>query len=970
MRLKLQNIVGVLCLACFNMPMDHAFAQQATAEPVDFNRQIRPILSRHCLACHGPDEHERAADLRLDNFAGATDYVIVPGAPEESEFLARITSLDDPMPPAEHGERLSDQQIELLTRWIAEGSKYEVHWSFQPIEQPALPTSPHTPWARNAIDHFVANRWSQNLLTANPEADSARLIRRLALDLTGLPPTADMVGRFVGDPSDTVYESIVDELLASPSYGEHWASMWLDLARYADTVGYASDENRTIWPWRDWLIRALNDNMPFDQFTIEMLAGDLLPNATPQQKLATAFHRNTLNNNEGGTNNEEFRVIAVKDRLSTTLNTWMGLTVRCAECHSHKYDPISHKEYYQLLDFFNQTADADRGDEQPTMELTPQLLLESLEQIDRQITDTQQQIDEARPVWRAARPHSSTSLNGTQFRALPDESILATGINPDHETYSFTFDNLAEQQNITGLKIEFLPSTQHNGHVGRSREGNIVLSQVLVYQRNDKQVGARLTPIALSYAAADHSQAGYTAEHVIRPEIADRDEPLGWAIYHGRQGYRRTRTLVISFDKSNLPSAGDLRIDLVFNSNWHHRNAGRMHFSFTTVNEPAEKFADRSLQPLKAQLTKLIVQRNQSVRVPIMQQLPKNEARQTHVMRRGDFRSPEELVTAATPRAFPTFPQNASQDRLGLAQWILDDTNPLTTRVTVNRYWARLFGRGLVVTEEDFGTQGVPPTHPQLLDWLATDFRQQGWDTKKLLKLLVMSSTYRQSNFTDASAKATDPNNLWLARGPRKRLPAETIRDQALAVAGLLSDKQFGRPVFPPNPIKEVTNAFAGSRVWKTSQGPDRYRRALYTFLRRSQPHPLLETFDLATRDVCSLRRINTNTPLQAFMTLNGQGFIEAAQSLAVKMQQEETPRAQVALGLQTALLQRPDRRKIIRLETLYQQTLAAYSDNPELASDMIGRHADETPIDQRAELAALTVVANVILNLDEFLTN
>ncbi len=507
---------------------DHSLTAQ-----ISYTRQIRPILSQHCTACHGPDESARQADFRIDLPEEAMG-VIEPGDPDGSEVISRITSGDEDerMPPAEHGRALNKNEIDLIRQWISQGAKYELHWSFVPPKKTEPPVSQHPEWVRNEIDQFVAAKFGEQQLSPSPDEEPHRLIRRLALDLTGLPPSRDMVEKFAQDPTDATYGDIVDQLLADKSFGERWAAMWLDMARYADTLGYAGDEVRDIWPWRDWVIRAMNENILFDQFTIEQLAGDLLPDATDSQRLATAFHRNTLNNTEGGTNDELFRTIAVKDRISTTINVWMGLTMRCAECHSHKYDPISQREYYQFLDFFNQTSDADRMDEEPRMDTYP-----------------------------AGRE--------TEFGTI----------------------------NAAIAKLEALPD----------------------------------------------------------PSDSDRKK-----------------------------------------------------------------------------IAELHRQRGTPIRVPIMEEIPEQQRRPTHIMKRGNFQSLGDQVHAATPESFHAMPEGEPKNRLGVARWLISPDNPLTARVTVNRFWARLFGRGIVVTEEDFGTQGTFPTHPELLDWLAVDFRENGWDVKQL----------------------------------------------------------------------------------------------------------------------------------------------------------------------------------------------------------------------------------------------
>ncbi len=724
----------------------------AVRAQVQFNTQIRPLLSRHCTACHGPDEASREADLRLDTFAGATadlgDYAaIVPGDPEASELMTRVLSPHDPMPPAEHGQRLTTQETELLRQWILEGASYQKHWAFVKPERPTLPVDAKQDGSLEPIDRFVWQTLQQQQLRPNPPADPARLVRRLALDLTGLPPTQTMVDTFVAQPSDANWERLVDQLLADPAYGEHWASVWLDLARYADTVGYAGDEKRTIWPWRDWLIKALNRNQPYDEFTTELLAGDLLPQANAQQRLATAFHRNTLSNNEGGTNDEEFRTVAIKDRLSTTLSTWMGLTVRCAECHSHKYDPISHQEYYQLLDFFNQTGDADQPNEAPTMDLLPDSLRPQQAATDRQIASLRESLSKASIAWQNLSPSQWEALAGTQLKRLADGSLLATGPNPNRETYVLEFAAAATV--VNGLKIEVLPDAYHSGSVGRGEAGSFVMTQlqVLVQETAD----GPWHPLKLQAATADHAQANFGAEHLIRETVAEFDEPLGWAVQHPTQGFRAPRYAIVQLAEplTNQP----FQVHMKFNSPWLRGNAGRVRVSATSQPEPVPQ--DQRRREMQQRIEQLIRQRNTPLQVPVLAELSSEETRTTHLMKRGNFQNLGEPVAAATPEALHPFPDHYPRNRWGLAQWLMDPRNPLTARVAVNRLWARLFGRGLVLTEEDFGTQGTAPSHPLLLDWLAVEFQTHEWDVKYMLKQMVMSQTYRQSSRADA-AKAAD----------------------------------------------------------------------------------------------------------------------------------------------------------------------------------------------------------------------
>ena len=620
-----------------------AFAGLALPSP-NFGTEIRPILQK-CLPCHGPDEHSRMANLRLDSQAAASGrdggyQGIVPGDSEASRIIARVSAEQSPMPPT--GERLSAQEIDTLKRWIDAGARYERHWAFDPPERPDPPAVSDPGWIRNPIDSFVLALLDNEGLAPSPEADRYTLIRRLSLDLTGLPPTPAEAEAFARDDSADAYSSLVDRLLNSSGYGERWARVWLDLARYADSMGYEKDGIRTIWPYRDWVIRALNDNIPFDRFTLLQLAGDLLPEPTTDQLVATGFHRNTMTNTEGGTDNEEFRDAAVKDRVATTGQVWMGLTWGCAQCHSHKYDPLSHQEYYSLYAFFNQTADADRKSDAPKLALTK--------------------------------------------------------------------------------------------------------------------------------------------------------------------------------DVSTL----------------------------------------------------------------VLRELPAEERRKTFVHHRGNFMSPGEQVEPAVPAAFHPLDAEAPRDRLGLARWLTSKQNPLTARVTVNRLWSRLFGAGIVRTEEDFGTQGSPPTHPELLDWLATEFMRVDWDVKSVLRTIVTSATYRQRSEVTPELLDIDPENTLLSRGARFRMPAEMVRDQALFASGLLSKKIGGEPVMPWQP-EGIWQVVYSSKQWETSPGEDRYRRALYTLWRRTSPYPSMTTFDAPSGEPCTVRRIRTNTPLQALVTLNDPTLMEAAQHLAAR---------------------------------------------------------------------------------------
>ncbi|WP_206352071.1 PSD1 and planctomycete cytochrome C domain-containing protein [Tautonia rosea] len=810
----------------------------ADDDPVDFNRDIRPILSNKCLFCHGPDEAERKAGLRLDVRDDALDAskgyaAILPGNPDESELIYRVESEDalEVMPPPSVGNPVTPEEAELLRRWVEQGAEYAVHWSYAPPKRPDLPEVSDPSWPRNSIDHFILNRLHAEGLTPAPEADRATLIRRVSLDLTGLPPTPEQVGEFLADSDPGAFERLVDRLLGSQAYGEHQARLWLDLARYADSAGYADDPPRTIWAYRDWVIDAFNANKPFDQFTLEQMAGDLLPEPTEDQLIATAFHRNTMTNSEGGTDDEEFRSAAVVDRVNTTMTVWMGTSMACAQCHTHKYDPISQVDYFRLYAILNNTADADLRDEAPLLPL-------------------------------------------------------------------FTDEQLAHKADWE-TEAAILRETLDN-----------------------------LTP-ELEQAQQDWERA-----------VLAEEEPF-----------------------PNAPKVPDpimalLRID-----------------SGERSEEQAKQLTDHFLKitPLlqaeRGRLAELDAKLAPFTTVPIMRELQGDSRRTTHVQRRGNYLDLGEKVSPGVPESFHPLPEGVEPDRLSLARWLVSEENPLTARVVANRCWEQVFGQGLVPTGEEFGSQGEPPTHPELLDWLATELVRTGWDLKAFFKLLVTSSTYRQSSRVDAELLERDPANIFLARGPRFRLSAEMIRDQALFVSGLLSPQMHGAPVNPPRPATGLNAAFGSAIDRETSTGQNRYRRGLYTEWRRTNPYPSMTTFDAPNREVCTVRRERTNTPLQALVTLNDPVYVEAAQALARRMVREggETAEDRINRGLLLCLARDPSDAEREHLLALVEDAWLAFSTDEEAALAMATDPLGPLPEGHSpAELAAWTVVANVLLNLDE----
>ena len=977
---------------------------------IDFNNQIRPILSQHCVSCHGPDEEDRQADFRVDTFEGATADLggyagLVPFEPDQSELLNRVTSEDEylRMPPPEHSDGLNDDEVNVLRRWIESGGNYDVHWSFQPIRKPSIPSrkvDAKDVRVFNPIDAFVTDSLENSGLEQNPPAEPERLIRRVCLDLTGLPPASqqpqvlEAIDLFLNETTQEHFTAVVEKLLQTDAYAEHWASMWLDIARYADTVGYAGDENRTIWPWRDWLIQRLASDMSYRDMSIEMIAGDLLPDATPDQVLGTAFHRNTLSNNEGGTSDEEFRTIAVKDRLSTTLNTWMGLTVRCAECHSHKYDPISQHEYYALLDFFNQTEDADRPNEHPVLPVTPANIRRNRDSLLEEIARLENEQKSQPSAWKVRIPSRVESEVGNSFRIEETGLVVAIGDAAATDTYEISLP-INEDEVVTGLRLEVLPSEENGGRVGRHSNGSFIISRVNAALGD----GQKTVPLRLSDAAADYSQSGHDVQSVL--ESGKIDPGRGWAVHRGNDGFRVPHEAIFEFAEPIRATAKTtLKISLIQESKWSQALLGAVRVSVTETEKPASKYRSGEIDPIGAQIASLKSELDTKVSVPIAKELDSERRRVTHVMLRGSYLSPTDPVAAAFPEQFAMFApskrvEQEHFDRLDLANWIFADENPLTARVAVNRYWARLFGIGIVETEEDFGTQGSLPSHPDLLDWLATDFQEHGWDTRHLLRQIATSATYQQSASVDESLLAIDPRNRLLSRGPRVRLSAEVVRDQALAVSNLLTEKLYGPPVYPPNPVKTISNAFKGETKWVEATDEDRYRRSIYTFVKRSSPHPLFDTFDMATREVCSLRRLRTNTPLQSFMTLNDATFLESAGALALDAftravvaetssanasdNSSKRTRAVIAFAFRQATFTTPSEKQIDSLEQLYEKSLAEYDSYDQATKELIRfafgprlRLLDTDGLDSshHAELASYVVVCNIILNLDSFINN
>lgn len=1151
--------------------MEGAFA----AEPgrtmaVDFNRDIRPVLSQNCIFCHGPDDQERKGGdksrggLRLDTLEGQRADLgegraaVVPGSPDRSELFKRLVThdADDLMPPAKSGKQLTSEQVELFRSWIASGAKFSNHWAYERPVRPAFPAVRESGWPRNGLDRFVLARLEQEGLTPQPEATREALARRVALDLTGLPPSLEELELFLADTSEEAYDRWVELMLGKSAFGEHWARMWLDLARYADSAGYADDPPRTIWPYRDYVIRAFNENLPFDRFTIEQLAGDLLPEPTEEQLKATAFHRNTMTNSEGGTNDEEFRNVAVVDRVNTTFAVWMGTSMACAQCHSHKYDPITQREYFQLFAFLNNTVDADRPDEAPLFEFDSDEVRSRRAAIAAEFAVLEAKFRQAAPdlagaaeswarsfpaslTWQTPRPSALKSESGHGMEVQSDQAVRVTlkGTQLQKDTYTveIPFDTPVR---MTGLRLEaladegleskgpglagnfyvrsvrarILPVPNQAGPESRfirlelPRSGSLALAEVQVFSSGENIARSGIARLSSVEGDAEAGRAvdGKTEGGPALGSVAvTREQENPWfeidlksarpveriVIWPGRgpgvrlEGFRvvaldeqrkpvwekagnpnpskeitfellgprevefanasadvnqdnldealvatdnpksaryrkrtekgwaigsatgRDHALVLSTAKPvDIPRGATLSVTVAQQSGSDRHLLGRFRLGVTEdaraaehVDTPAavrsvlttpvagwsgvqrERVTDYfvrhvadGLRDARERYTQLEKERDglKRLTVPVIRELEAKARRSTKIQLRGNYLVTTEEVGAGVPAAWPALPKEAPLDRLTFARWLVSEENPLTARVIANRFWEQIFGIGIVRTSEEFGSQGEAPVNQELLDWLATELVAGKWDVKRFLKLLVTSAAYRQSSRVTPEALEKDPDNRWVSRGPRFRLGAETIRDQALAVAGLLSPRMHGPSVRPPRPSLDLRAAFGGNLDWQTSPGEDRYRRGLYTEWRRTSPYPSMATFDAPSREVCTLRRNRSNTPLQALVTLNDPVYLEAAHGLAKRMMGAAAkPEERVKQGFRMVLFREPTTAEITEVTRLLEDVRERYSRQPDQASAFVaGLSTGAPPADRVVEVASWTTVANVLLNLDETL--
>ena len=1013
-------------------------ASGAAALAVDvphFSRDILPILSENCLACHGQDEKHRKADLRLDTREGATALndgiaAIIPGKPGESELLKRILSSDEDevMPPTKsHKPPLTKEQIALLTQWIEAGAPWGKHWAFERPEKAALPATGASP-----IDAFIRARLEKEKLAPSPAAAPNTLARRMAFDLTGLPPAPGETEAFVAESSrdpESAIRNLADRLLASPHFGERMAMWWLDAARYADTDGFQSDATRTNWPWRDWVVSAFNANMRFDQFTTEQFAGDLLPGATPEQKLATCFHRNHMTNGEGGRDPEESRVDYVIDRVNTTGTTWLGLTLGCCQCHSHKFDPVSQADYYSLTAFFNSIDEDGKAGSGAKPYLAYQSPL-----AERAVAEAQELIEQRKPAeararaeaegpfavwlaarveevrggfsaWRVLRATALESIEGTSLSQGDDGAVRAGGPNPRQDDYRFI--TTTDLPRITGLRLQVLPDASHTGgKFSRGQTGEFILTDIKVQVR--RRGSSQIRDITVASAAADFSpqQKGARNYGDIKG-VLDDDPRNGWTT-KGAPAIT-PHTAVFALAEPLVPDADEeIVFELRHRSTDGDANIGRFRLSATDQpGETVRRTGAAPLEDLAASGAKDAAQVEAKLRTRLFEQFledhapyreargaleraerqfaetkqgagklnvmvlaERKEPRDTFVLVRGVWDKHGDKVARDVPPAIAAWPAGVERSRLGLARWICSPENPLTARVVVNHLWQLCFGAGLVRTPEDFGLQGERPTHPELLDWLAVEFLESGWDVKHMLKLIVTSETYRQSSATPPALLARDPENRLLARAPRFRLPSWMLRDSVLAASGLLNRATGGPPVRPYQPAGVWEEMFMGRFTYAPSEGAAQYRRTLYAFWRRAIAPTFL--FDSAQRRVCEVRNSRTNTPLQALTLLNDETWLEAARALAARaLRDAATPDARLHHIFRAVLGRPPSEKEAAILRRERDRALAHYREVPADAVQFLdfGQGKPDAAPDPAA-LAAHTLVASLVLNLDEAISH
>ena len=1042
-------------LQCFVLIAILIFASGARSEPpstpVRFSRDILPILSENCFKCHGPDDKARKAKLRLDQREAALK-VLSAGKPGESELLRRINAEDDDglMPPPKSNRKLTAEQKQTLRRWIEQGAVWGKHWAYETPGRPALSVVKDKSWPKNGIDYFVLALLEKVRLAHSPEASKETLIRRVTLDLTGLPPSLKEVDAFLADRSVDAYEKVVDRLLTSERFGERMAMEWLDEARYADTNGYQNDFARTMWPWRDWVIGAFNRNLPFDRFITEQLAGDLLPGATLQQKIATGFNRNNRTVTEAGSIEDEWLVENVVDRVETTATVFLGLTMGCARCHEHKYDPISQKEFYEFFAFFNNVNEKgvyteQRGNVAPLLAVPSKEDEEKLKEFDlsiatadKSVREQEAGLAERQKQWeetqrmKAQPPESSDwalrlPLAGDlKGEVTGGKTIEATFHGNGKPTWTDSpFGKALKLEGQIGsyidaaqaIKLDRLDRFSYGGWVMPRDNGTILskMDDAAAYRGFDLLVNENKVQVHLVNSWPGNAIKVFTQEplplnvwsHVFSTYDSS-SKAAGVKIYVNGRSAKLTveqdrlkdtvvtpQPLRIGQRSTAFPFKGELADIRIFRQALSEKDVQAIadqawtrivHIPSGQRTKPqqellAQIFRDRHAEGLqkakqataKARQAKTEYQNN----IPtVMIMEDRTTPRETYLLKRGRYEMPDKTqkVQPGVPACFPPLPAGAPRNRLGLAKWLVDPSNPLTSRVTVNRFWQQFFGIGLVKTGENFGLQSEPPSNPELLDWLATEFSRIGWDVKAMQKLLVMSATYRQSSKATTELVQRDPENRLLARGPRFRLPAEVVRDNALAISGLLVNKVGGPPIRPYQPagLWEDLAGGAGEAPYVQDKGPNLYRRSLYIYRKRTVPHPVMSTFDAPSREFCQVQRPRTNTPLQALELLNDVTYVEAARALAQRMLGESgnSPAERLSFAFRRATARTPTAAELQLLTRSLEKYQKRYQADVEGAKRFV--RVGETLVDERlnpAELAAYTAIAGVILNLDETIT-
>ncbi len=1004
--------------------------------PVSYNRDIRPILAKHCWACHGPDEKSRQADLRLDSFTAATEVrderaAIRAHDPDHSELMLRVLSQDEDtvMPPREGGTPLTQAQIDLLKQWIASGAEYEEHWAFIPPQRPQLPSVANTAWVRHPIDQFVLAKLETAKLAPSSPADKATLLRRVYLDLIGIPPSPVEVQQVLDSQDPQWFERVVDSLLTRNEFGEKWGRAWLDLARYSDTNGYEKDRTRSIWPYRDWVIQAINADVPFDQFTVQQIAGDILAPNDLQAKIATGFHRNTMLNEEGGIDPLEFRFYAMNDRVATTGLVWMGLTTGCAQCHTHKFDPITHTEYYQFMALLNNADEPDQEVLSPALEAERKRIEDEIDSkasllptkfpfegspagdlpaaertaksqlaFQSEFAAWAEQQRATAVDWKIAKP-SEMKTNLPRLEVLEDGSIYSTGDITKRDLFELTInrESLGDQP-ITALRLEALPDSRlPAGGPGRcyyeGRRGDFFLSEVTL-RDGDRTIKIR-------EGSNSYGKNGLGSGSAEAKNVFDGDGSTGWSTAQ-REG--EAHQLVLVLDEP-LQVTQSLKIEMLFERHYA-TSLGRFRWSVSSSNKQAT--AQDLSASLQAALFKEPTQWTEAERkqleqhfaltcdelkearkeidqlrksIPaapttlVMQERTTDNPRPTHRHHRGEYLSPREAVSGGLPEVFRSLTTKPPTNRLELARWLVSQENPLVGRVVVNRVWQSLFGDGLVRSQGDFGMQSSPPTHPELLDWLAVDWMESGWSMKKLLRDIVLSATYQQSSSPSPELRERDPENILLARFSRQRVDAEVLRDTMLAASGLLCERIGGPSVRPPQPASVTALAY-GNEAWPESKGADRFRRSLYTFSKRTAPFAAYQAFDAPSGETCAVRRERSNTPLQALTLLNDNMFVEMAEELGSTVYQTIDDDQRRARTLAFTAWSRPPSEQevsaIVKYVAAQHERVASGSFAPEIQSlegSRVKQLLANSGADVKPQLLAWIMAARALMNTDEAVT-